>query len=69
MGMATNTEDMDVVEKDFIRIETLYNKIRSFGLPAFDILSIGMSGDWPVAVKHGATMVRIGTDIFGPREY
>lgn len=69
MGMATNTEDMDVVEKDFIRIETLFNKIRSFGLPAFDILSIGMSGDWPVAVKHGATMVRIGTDIFGPREY
>ena len=69
MGMATNTEDMDVVEKDFIRIETLYNKIKSFGFPAFDVLSIGMSGDWPVAVKHGATMVRIGTDIFGPREY
>jgi hypothetical protein len=69
MGMATNTEDMEVVEKDFERIEKLFNKIKSFGLPYFDTLSIGMSGDWPIAVKHGATMVRIGTDIFGPREY
>ena len=69
MGMATNTDDMAVVEKDFVRIETLFNEIKSMGLPHFDILSIGMSGDWPIAVRHGATMVRIGTDIFGPREY
>jgi hypothetical protein len=69
MGMATNTEDMEVVEKDFARIESLFNRIKAFGLPYFDTLSIGMSGDWPIAVKHGATMVRIGTDIFGPREY
>ena len=69
MGMATHTENEDLIEKDFERIETLFNKIKSFGLPHFDILSIGMSGDWPLAVKHGATMVRIGTDIFGPREY
>ena len=69
MGMATHTENEALIEKDFERIETLYNKIKSTGLPGFDILSIGMSGDWPLAVKHGATMVRIGTDIFGPREY
>ena len=69
MGMATNTEDMEVVERDFIRIENLFNKIKALGVPGFDQLSIGMSGDWPLAVKHGATMVRIGTDIFGPREY
>jgi hypothetical protein len=69
MGMATNTEDMEVVEKDFERIEALYNRIKTLGIPGFDILSIGMSQDWPVAVKHGATMVRIGTDIFGAREY
>lgn len=69
MGMATNTEDMEVVEKDFERIEGLFNKIKAIGLEGFDQLSIGMSQDWPVAVKHGATMVRIGTDIFGPREY
>ncbi len=69
MGMATNTEDMAVVEKDFERIEALYEKIKALGVEGFDQLSIGMSADWPVAVKHGATMVRIGTDIFGPREY
>jgi len=68
MGMATNTEDMSVVERDFERIETLFRKIQAMGLPEFTELSIGMSGDWPVAVRHGATMVRIGTDIFGPRQ-
>ena len=69
MGMATNTDDMAVVEKDFERIEALFRRIQAMGVPDFDILSIGMSNDWPVAVRHGATMVRIGTDIFGPREY
>ena len=69
MGMATNTDDMSVVERDFERIENLFKEIQAMKLPDFDILSIGMSGDWPLAVKHSATMVRIGTDIFGPREY
>ena len=69
MGMASNTDDMQQVEAEFTRIESLFRKIRAMGLPGFDQLSIGMSGDWPVAVRHGATMVRIGTDIFGPREY
>ena len=72
MGMATNTEDEVVIEADFARIESLFKRIRA-EYPAlaetFTELSIGMSGDWPLAVKHGATMVRIGTDIFGPREY
>ena len=69
MGMASNTEDMERVEEEFTRIETLFHIIRAMELPDFDQLSIGMSGDWPVAVRHSATMVRIGTDIFGPREY
>ena len=47
----------------------LFERIRTMELPGFDQLSIGMSNDWPLAVKHGATMVRVGTDIFGPREY
>ena len=72
MGMATNTEDEAVIEADFARIEALFKRIRE-EFPAlrdtFTELSIGMSGDWPIAVRHGATMVRIGTDIFGPREY
>ena len=68
MGMATNTDDMSVVEKDFQRIEGLFKRLQA-QYPQLTELSIGMSGDWPLAVKHGATMVRIGTDIFGPREY
>ena len=72
MGMATNTEDEGVIEADFARIEALFNRIREERpelRDTFTELSIGMSGDWPVAVRHGATMVRIGTDIFGQREY
>ena len=72
MGMATNTEDEGVIEADFARIEALYNRIREEHpelRETFTELSIGMSSDWPIAVRHGATMVRIGTDIFGEREY
>jgi len=72
MGMATNTEDPAVVDRDFGRIEAFFHRLRAeFPQRAdtFTELSIGMSGDWPAAVRHGATMVRIGTDIFGPREY
>ena len=72
MGMATNTEDEKVIEADFARIEALFKRIRAEHpemADTFTELSIGMSGDWPIAVRHGATMVRIGTDIFGPREY
>ena len=67
MGMATNTDDMDVVERDFARIENLFRRIQAVN-PDIHELSIGMSSDWQVAVRHSATMVRIGTDIFGPRE-
>ena len=71
MGMATLTEDETVIERDFQRIQDLFEAVKAAHpeWPWFDQLSIGMSGDWPIAVRHGATMVRIGTDIFGPREY
>ena len=72
MGMATNTEDEAVIEADFARIEALFKRIRESHpdlAGTFTELSIGMSADWPIAVRHGATMVRIGTDIFGAREY
>ena len=50
MGMATNTDDMSVVEKDFERIEALYNRIKGSGREGFDQLSIGLYEDWPLAV-------------------
>lgn len=72
MGMATNTDDEAVIDADFARIEALFQRLRA-DFPALDDsfteLSIGMSADWPLAVRHSATMVRIGTDIFGSREY
>ena len=68
MGMATNTDDQSVVEADFARIEAFYKSLEErFSLPGFTELSIGMSHDWPLALMHGATIVRIGTAIFGPR--
>lgn len=72
MGMASNTDDLSRVEADFERISNTFNSIRqnpTLGLRGFDIVSMGMSGDYPLAIKHGSTLVRIGTDIFGQREY
>ena len=71
MGMATNTEDESVVDSDFARIQSFKQRLdaRYPDLRDFTELSIGMSHDWPIAVRHGATIVRIGTAIFGPRKY
>lgn len=72
MGMASNTDDRERVAEDFSRIAEVYRTIRedaSLGLRGFDLLSMGMSGDWPLAVDHGANVIRIGTAIFGERQY
>lgn len=71
MGMATHTDDLSVVEADFARIQSLKHLLdaRYPGLTDFTELSIGMSDDWRLAVRHGATIVRIGTSIFGARSY
>ena len=69
MGMATNTDDISIVEADFARIEAFKKHLdERYHLPGFNELSIGMSHDWPIAVRHGATIVRIGTAIFGERK-
>ncbi|MBP5217610.1 MAG: YggS family pyridoxal phosphate enzyme [Bacteroidales bacterium] len=69
MGMATNTDDDSRVEADFIRIREFKKRLDSLfpNLKDFRELSIGMSNDWKIAVRQGATIVRIGTAIFGPR--
>ena len=72
MGMATNTDDKHRVREDFQRISSLYREIKasvSTELRGFDQISMGMSGDWPIAVEEGATIIRIGTAIFGERNY
>lgn len=71
MGMASHTDDEEVINADFERIDTFMAYLVDLfpELTDFNQLSIGMSDDWPVAVQHGSTMVRIGTAIFGAREY
>jgi hypothetical protein len=71
MGMASHTDDEEVINADFERIDTFMAYLVDLfpELDSFNQLSIGMSDDWPFAVRHGSTMVRIGTAIFGAREY
>lgn len=71
MGMASNTDDMKRVREDFRLISATKGKIMKIApdLRGFDIVSMGMSGDWPLAVEEGANLVRIGTAIFGSRNY
>lgn len=69
MGMATNTDCEDDVRADFGRIRAFYDYVRDLFPEYTDFreLSIGMSGDWRIALEFGATMVRIGSSIFGER--
>ena len=71
MGMATNTDDEATIEADFERIDSYMAYLVDLfpEMEHFNQLSIGMSGDWKLAVRHGATIVRIGTSIFGERNY
>lgn len=71
MGMATNTDDMERVRADFQQIRGVFDRVLEIApdLRGFDIVSMGMSDDREVAIECGSTMVRIGTDIFGPRRY
>ena len=71
MGMASHTDDEGVVDADFERIDSFMAYLKDLfpELEDFDQLSIGMSDDWRIALRHGSTMVRIGTAIFGERQY
>ncbi|MDW3193091.1 MAG: YggS family pyridoxal phosphate-dependent enzyme [Cytophagales bacterium] len=69
MGMATNTQDESVVKAEFEGLKSLFDELNAaHGLDLRD-LSMGMSGDFKLAVEAGSTMIRIGTDIFGARDY
>ena len=69
MGMASHTDDEEMVRADFTRISVFFDYLRDLfpELTDFNELSIGMSEDWPLAVACGSTQVRIGSAIFGPR--
>ena len=69
MGMATFTDDEAVVRADFERIAAVKREFEECFDSSFNILSMGMSDDYPIAIEYGSTMVRVGSYIFGAREY
>ncbi|WP_019988267.1 YggS family pyridoxal phosphate-dependent enzyme [Rudanella lutea] len=69
MGLATNTDDEEQVRQEFRSLKKLYDELASIQRPnvAFSELSMGMSGDYELAIAEGSTMVRVGSAIFGSR--
>lgn len=72
MGMASHTDDQVRVREDFARIREYYHLLKEgpfADCPEFCEISMGMSHDYRIAMEEGSTLVRIGTSIFGPRDY
>jgi len=70
MGMASFSEDQELLKKEFRDLKNIFNEIRSlYGTYAssFNTLSMGMSGDYPLALASGSNMVRVGSLLFGHR--
>ncbi|MEM1339170.1 MAG: YggS family pyridoxal phosphate-dependent enzyme [Bacteroidota bacterium] len=68
MGMATFTENTAQIRKEFQLLKSIFDRLQP-QLSQMRILSMGMSGDYPVALEEGSNMVRIGSSIFGARNY
>lgn len=68
MGMATFTDDEKQVSGEFQYLKKVFDKLKQ-NYPALEELSMGMSGDYKLAVANGSSMVRIGSSIFGERNY
>ena len=68
MGMATFTEDQKQIEREFAGLKSLYDKYKEQKIP-LKVLSMGMSGDFLIAIEQGSNMIRVGSKIFGPRNY
>lgn len=72
MGMATQTDDEAQIRREFRTLHQLYEELKAGAFKDsddFSILSMGMSHDYRIAIEEGSTMVRVGTYIFGEREY
>ena len=68
MGMATFTSDIEVIGEEFKVIKRIYDNVASID-PKFRVLSIGMSDDYNIAIENGSNMIRVGSKIFGKRNY
>ena len=72
MCMATNTDDEALIASEFEEAKTLFHRIKEkyfSDSDTFNECSWGMSGDYPIAIEHGSTLIRIGSMIFGERTY
>ena len=72
MGMATFTDDEAEIRKEFHQLKMIFDTLRQnhfAGQPQFKEISMGMSDDYPIAIEEGATLVRVGSKIFGVRNY
>ena len=72
MGMATHTDDEKRIREDFRKLKNIFNELKEkyfMSADSFNILSMGMSGDYKTAIEEGSNMIRVGTSIFGQREY
>ena len=70
MGMATFTDNQDQVRAEFKRLREIFEKLKSSHFSSdddFKTISMGMSGDWKIALEEGSTMIRVGSSIFGAR--
>ncbi|MBL4707847.1 MAG: YggS family pyridoxal phosphate-dependent enzyme [Flavobacteriales bacterium] len=70
MGMATNTDNKSTVQKEFASLKQLFNVLKTTHFKnhsSFKEISMGMSGDFLIAIKEGSTLVRVGSAIFGGR--
>ena len=67
MGMASFVDDETQIKREFAQLEKIYNTFKE--QYAFSVLSMGMSGDYKLALEYGSTMVRVGSAIFGARNY
>ena len=68
MGMASFTDDNELIDKEFKKIKTIYDDMVLID-SGFKILSIGMSDDYNIALENGSNMIRVGSKIFGKRNY
>jgi pyridoxal phosphate enzyme (YggS family) len=72
MGMATFTDNKQQLQEEFLSLKTVFEKQRQITDTKnckLQILSMGMSGDYPLAIANGSTMIRVGSSIFGNRNY
>lgn len=70
MGMATFSDDLTLIRREFAGLKSLFSSLKqkySNQSASFNVLSMGMSGDYEIAIEEGSTMVRIGTALFGER--